>query len=60
MTYFAINSTFLSPEYMSHLDSKYAFRVSQIPFSKAVLSAVVDVRVELKVVASEEHLAICS
>ena len=52
------NSAFQSPEYVNPRDFRYAFSASQVHFSKAVVSAAGETRVDLVAAVSAPHSAI--
>ena len=57
-TYLETNSAFRSPEYVNPRDFRYAFSASQVHFSKAVVSAAGETRVDLVAAVSAPHSAI--
>ena len=57
-THLETNSAFRSPEYVNPRDFRYAFSASQVHFSKAVVSAAGETRVDLVAAVSAPHSAI--
>ena len=57
-THLETNSAFRSPEYVNPRDFRYAFSASQVHFSKAVVLAAGETRVDLEAAVSAPHSAI--